>query len=108
MRGASGEKIVKLIWSMIALVALLLSLLASAQAAGTIDVSKLTCKEALFGRYAIPKAIAYWVSGYYNGAANNTMIDVRAFDRNADKLGTYCRAHRDTPVLDAAKAVFGK
>ncbi len=93
---------------MMVLAVLLPSLLAAAQAAGTIDVSKMTCKEALFGRYARPKAVAYWVSGYYNGAANNTVIDVRAFDRNADKLGTYCRAHQDTPVLDAAKAVFGK
>ncbi len=77
------------------------------QAQATLDVDKMTCKQVIFGQFARPKSVAYWLSGYYNGKNNNTVLDVASLNKNANKLATYCRSHYDMPVMDAAKNVLG-
>ena len=48
-----------------------------------------------------------WLSGYYNGKRNNTIIDPDAVKKNEEKVSQYCYQHRETTVMDAAKTVLG-
>ena len=73
----------------------------------TIDVAKITCKQALLDTVAPTKSIALWLSGYYNGKRGNTVIDAGAMQKNADKVEDYCRMNLDTTVMDAVQAVLG-
>lgn len=79
----------------------------SAQAQVTIDVSKITCKQ--FRDYAItdPNNIALWLSGYYNGQRNNTIVNVETFKENLEKVKDYCITHPSVAVMQAVEALLG-
>ena len=44
---------------------------------------------------------------YYSGTKGNTVVDTQQLDENANKLREFCYVHKQTPVMDAAEAVFG-
>jgi hypothetical protein len=48
-----------------------------------------------------------WLSGYYNGKRNNTIIEPDAIKKDEEKVNQYCQGHRDTTVIDAVKIVLG-
>jgi hypothetical protein len=48
-----------------------------------------------------------WISGYYNGKIDNTVLDTDALEKNADKLRDYCLRSPQTPVMQAAAAALG-
>jgi acid stress chaperone HdeB len=85
----------------------IIAAVAPARAQVTIDVAKITCKQALLDSVAPTKSIALWLSGYYNGKRGNTVIDAGALQKNADKVEDYCRMNLDTTVMDAVQTVFG-
>ncbi|HEY2533418.1 MAG TPA: HdeA/HdeB family chaperone [Xanthobacteraceae bacterium] len=74
-----------------------------------VDVAKITCRQYLFDRNFSPKApmIANWLSGYFNGRNNNTVVDLGAMAANKDKVEDYCRLNLDVTLIDAAKAAIG-
>lgn len=78
-----------------------------AQAQVTVDVSKISCEQFLIDKVAPTKSIVLWLSGYYNGKRNNTVIDPGALEKNADKVEDYCRLNLTTNVMDAVKATLG-
>jgi acid stress chaperone HdeB len=78
----------------------------TARAQMTVDFAKVTCKQFVASKYARPKSIAYWLSGYYNGKNSNTSVDIREMEQNVHKLETYCRRNYEMPVMDAAKNVL--
>ena len=51
--------------------------------------------------------IVFWLSGYYNGKRNSTVVEPEAVKKNEEKLNRYCYEHRDTTVMDAVKNVLG-
>jgi hypothetical protein len=73
----------------------------------TLDVSKITCDQWVGYKITNPHNIALWLSGYYNAKRGNTVIDPQRLEENARKLQDYCLIHKQTPVMDAAEAVFG-
>lgn len=77
-----------------------------ARAQMTVDFAKVTCKQFVASKFARPKSIAYWLSGYYNGKNSNTSVDIREMEQNVHKLETYCRHNYEMPVMDAAKNVL--
>ena len=83
-------------------------IISTAQAQVTIDVSKITCEQ--FRSYAItnPNNIALWLSGYYNGQRNNTIIKVESFKENLEKVKDYCITHQTVTVMQAVEALLGK
>ena len=83
-------------------------IISTAQAQVTIDVSKITCKQ--FRSYAItdPNNIALWLSGYYNGQRNNTIIKVDTFKEKLEKVKDYCITHPSATVMQSVEALFGK
>jgi acid stress chaperone HdeB len=67
----------------------------------TVDVSKITCEEYLTDTFTFSQDIVMWLSGYYNGKRNNTIIQPDAVKKNAEKVNLYCYEHRETTVMDA-------
>jgi hypothetical protein len=86
------------------------ALLASAaQAQMTVDVAKITCRQYIFDKNFSPKApmIANWLSGYFNGKNNNTIVDLGTMAKNKDKVEDYCRMNLDITIIEAAKSALG-
>ena len=78
------------------------------QAQETLDVAKITCEEFLMEKLASPsRDVVLWLSGYYNGKRNNTIIEPQTIKQNEEKVTSYCFQHRETTVMDAAKNVLG-
>jgi acid stress chaperone HdeB len=63
----------------------------------TIDVAKITD----------PQNIAIWLSGYYHGKRDNTLVDTQQLAANADKIKTFCRQKPQATVMQAVESVFG-
>jgi hypothetical protein len=51
--------------------------------------------------------VVLWLSGYYNGKRNNTIIEPLTINKNEEKINSYCYQHRETTVMDAVKNVLG-
>ncbi len=95
---------------LIAFIPLVLILGAPAvQAQISIDVAKITCRQLLFDKVISPntKSLALWLSGYYNGKRNNTVLDIGALAQNTDKVEDYCRMNLDATVMDAVTSALG-
>ena len=75
------------------------------QAQVTIDVSKITREQYFFNTIAFSQYVVMWLSGYYNGRRNNTIIDPDALKKNEEKVNLYCNQHREMTVMDAVKSV---
>jgi hypothetical protein len=74
------------------------------QAQVTVDVVKITCEQLMMA--ALPfssRDIVLWLSGYYHGKHDNTIIEPAAIKRDEDKLNNYCFEHGETTVMDALK-----
>ena len=93
----------------VALPALVLALftISTAQAQVTIDFSKITCEQLISWSITDPRNIAYWISGYYNGKRDNTIIDPQGFKDQADKVTDYCRGNRARTVMQAVETLQG-
>jgi hypothetical protein len=70
----------------------------------TIDVVKITCEQVLMA--ALPwtsRDIVLWLSGYYHGKHDNTIIEPNSIKRDENNLNNYCFNHGETTVVDAIK-----
>ncbi len=96
--------------SLFVLLGLFISIVATtpAKAQMTLDVAKITCHQFLLGRVgASTRSVANWLSGYYNGKRDNTVIEVGSMRKNERELERYCRKHSDVNVMEAAKQALG-
>ena len=73
----------------------------------TIDVSKITCDQYVLDQVTDFRTITAWLDGFYSGRRNNTVVDVQALGRIADKVEEYCRSHRDMPLMQAVETTLG-
>jgi hypothetical protein len=90
------------LWPLLGLLAL-----PAAQAQVTIDVSKITCEQFLQSKVAAPRIIGIWLSGYYNGKRNNTVLDTLTVEKNGTKVARYCRSNLNMTVMQAVENVLG-
>jgi acid stress chaperone HdeB len=72
----------------------------------TIDVTKITCDQFLLFSVADPHDIAIWLSGFYNGKKNNTVIDTQQFKEHARKLNDLCQSNIKMTVMEAAEKLL--
>ena len=70
-----------------------------ARAQVTVDISKITCEQWLGFKVADPDHIAMWLSGYYNGKRDNTVIQVQVFKENIVRLRELCMRSLSVPVM---------
>ena len=83
----------------------LISLPSAAQV--NLNMNQITCRD-WFG-YA-PEGqnfVQFWMSGYYNAAANSEVLDYNRLQRNAAKVKAYCKKYKSqtlpTAIKNAAK-----
>jgi hypothetical protein len=101
----SGKRLVKILrLTLVSLSAIFVAANASAQ---IIDVAKISCKQYLTGNIVRQDYLTLWLSGYYNGTRNDTVIGTGTVQGIADKVGTYCRSNLDAGLMDAVKNVLG-
>jgi acid stress chaperone HdeB len=81
----------------------------SAQAQVTIDASKITCDQFVHGKVGVPRTVAAWLSGFYNGKRNRALIDAQNFEANLNKLEKFCYDEKNfnLPVMQAIERAVG-
>lgn len=92
----------------IAAMLLALSAWSGASAQVTVDVSKITCDQFTLYKITDPQNIAIWLSGYYHGQHNSTIMDTQQLSANLRKIMTYCNLHTQETVMQAVETVFGQ
>jgi hypothetical protein len=78
----------------------------NAQAQVSVDVAKITCDQFAAYRITDPRNIAIWLSGYYNGKRDNTVIDTQVFNENYTKLRDLCITNPRLTVIQAVERLF--
>jgi acid stress chaperone HdeB len=76
-----------------------------AEAQVTIDISKITCNQFLFGKPTDSRTLSVWLNGYHSGVSGKTLIDPNSMGERA--LIEYCIANSEMPVLNAARNILG-
>jgi len=73
------------------------------QAQVTLDAAKVTCDQFVRAKISDPKMTAAWLSGFYNGKRNKTVIDKQTFEANLTKLVNFCNDGKNgqVPVMQA-------
>ena len=71
-----------------------------------VDVAKITCDQFLAGRVGDFTSMSFWLSGYYHGRRDNTVVDVSAMQKQIHNVLDYCLSHSDVLVMDAVKKVL--
>ena len=79
----------------------------AARAQVTIDVAKITCDQFTLYKITDPQNIAIWISGYYHGKRNSTVIATQELGANLRKIKDYCNLKPNETVLHAVETVFG-
>jgi len=78
------------------------------QAQVTVDVVKITCQQIVMGELPwTQRDVVLWLSGYYNGRRNSTIVEPETITKDEEKVTQYCYQHRATTVMDAVKDVLG-
>jgi hypothetical protein len=71
-----------------------------------LDMNQITCGDWLGYNPESQNFVRYWMSGYYNAAANSNVLDYNRLQRNSAKVMAYCKKHRSqtlpTAIKDAA------
>ena len=75
----------------------------------TLDASKVTCDQFVHAKIGEPRMVAAWLSGFYNGKRNKTVIDNQTFEANMTKLVNFCYDEKNfkVPVMQAIERAIG-
>ena len=84
---------------------LVLAMNSAIQAQVMVDMSKFTCAQLLSGD---PDAIeaAVWLSGYYNGKRNNTMLDMTILKHNSEAAIAACKNDPNKTMMQTVKSLL--
>lgn len=77
-----------------------------AYAQTTIDVSKISCEQFILFKVMDPQKIAIWLSGYYHGKRETTVVDTQTFAEFSDKTKDYCRANLTVPLMQGVDTLI--
>ena len=72
----------------------------------TLDVAKISCDQYTSFKVTDPENIAIWLSGFYNGKRDNTVVDTQDLKVNAKKVWDYCIRNPKIPVMNAVEMVL--
>jgi acid stress chaperone HdeB len=86
---------------------LLLAASLPATAQINVDMNQMTCRDWLgYGREN-QDFVRFWMSGYYNAAANNKVMSYDLLQRNSAKVVAYCKKHKSDPLPKAINKLRG-
>jgi HdeA/HdeB family protein len=92
--------------SIFTLLAFLVPISVSAQM--TIDVGKISCSQFLKYKITQPDNLSIWLSGYFHGKTNSTLLEREDFKENITKLKKACilSENSELPVMQMAEKLF--
>jgi hypothetical protein len=79
---------------------------AYADADGYINVQKLTCNQLANTYQEDADFLGVWYSGWYNGLAKKSAINVPRVKENIHQVIVFCKANRDKRIIQAIDAVL--
>jgi HdeA/HdeB family len=68
-----------------------------------IDMNRITCGRYLDYTPEDRDFVRFWLSGYYNAAADSNVLNYDRFQRNSAKVAAYCKKHRSETLPTAIK-----
>ena len=66
-----------------------------------LDMNKITCGNWLGYGPADRDFVRYFMSGYYNAAAKNNVLDYNRLEKNSAKVIAYCKKHKSDTLPTA-------
>ena len=90
-------------YSVLMVAALLSAVSLPTAAQVNLDMNQITCGDWLGYNPASQNFVQYWMSGYYNAAANRNVLDYNRLQRNSAKVKAYCKKHRSQTLPTAIK-----
>jgi len=81
-------------WALVVGVGLLTAASAPAAAQIKLDMNKITCGDWLGYAPADRDFVRFFLSGYYNAAANNNVLDYDRLQKNSEKVIAFCKNHK--------------
>jgi hypothetical protein len=82
-----------------------LAMSSAIQAQMMVDMSKYTCAQLLSGDADAVEA-AVWLSGYYNGQRNNTVLDVNILKHNTDVAIAACKNNPGRTLMQTVESLL--
>ena len=67
----------------------------------SVDMNQITCGDWLGYSPEVQNFVRFWMSGYYNAAANNNVLDYDRLQRNSAKIAAYCNTHKSDSLPTA-------
>jgi hypothetical protein len=93
-------------WS-VGLVAASLLIAASQQSMAqiSVDMNQITCGGWLGYSPEVRDFVRFWMSGYYNAAANSNVLNYDRFQKNSKRITAYCQKNRSKTLPTAIKDI---
>jgi acid stress chaperone HdeB len=66
-----------------------------------VDLSVITCGQYMGKDRDTQDVLAAWMSGYFNAAKNQSMVDLSRFERNRKAVEKYCKTHKLETLMSA-------
>ena len=93
-------------WSVFLLAStLLVAASQSAVAQINVDMNQITCGRWLGYGPEERDFVRFWMSGYYNAAANSNTLNYDRFQRNSAKITAYCNKNKSKTLPTAIKNI---
>ena len=85
------------------LIRLIRNLASSSHCEVNLDMNQITCRDWLGYEPAAQSFARFWMSGYYNAAANSNVLDYNRLQKNSAKVVAYCKTHRSQTLPTVIK-----
>ena len=70
-----------------------------------VDMNQMTCGNWLGYSPENREFVRFWMSGYYNAAANSNILSYDRLQRNSAKVAAYCKNHKSQSLPTAIKSI---
>ena len=71
----------------------------------SVDMNQITCGGFLAYSPAERDFVRFWMSGYYNAAANSNVLNYERFQKNTAKIMAFCKKNKSKTLPTAIKDV---
>jgi len=71
----------------------------------SVDMNQITCGSWLGYSPEERDFVRFWMSGYYNAAANSNIMNYDRFQKNSAKIAAYCKKNKSKTLPTAIKNV---
>ncbi len=83
--------------------AILLVLGSQSLAQINVDMNQITCRQWLQYNKRDRDFVRFWLSGYYNAAANSHVLNYERFQKNTARVAAYCKKNGSKTMPTAIK-----